>query len=89
VSAFVAHTAWHWTADRFDRLRQFGWPAVSAASIASAMRWAMAVLLVVGVVVWLCRRHKGHAAVVGTSTSSQSAWRLSQLKTHRRSRPSG
>ena len=60
VSALVAHTAWHWTTDRFDRLRQFGWPAVSGASIASAMRWAIAALLIVGVV-WLFRRQKGHA----------------------------
>ncbi|MFM9888064.1 MAG: HupE/UreJ family protein [Burkholderiales bacterium] len=27
VSALVAHTAWHWTSDRFDALRKVNWPA--------------------------------------------------------------
>src|SRR5436190_12461654 len=27
LSALVAHTAWHWTAERWQRLRQFDWPS--------------------------------------------------------------
>src|SRR5205814_2171417 len=31
LSALVAHTAWHWMTDRFDVLRQFPWPEITAA----------------------------------------------------------
>ena len=30
LSAIVAHTAWHWTGERWERLRQFAWPAFDA-----------------------------------------------------------
>ncbi len=43
LSAFVAHTAWHWTAERWDRLRQFEWPAPGLVM----MMWGVRVLLVV------------------------------------------
>ena len=52
LSAFVAHTGWHWTLDRFATLRQFPRPSFTASDIASAMRWLMA-LVVVGAVAWL------------------------------------
>jgi HupE/UreJ protein len=45
LSALVAHTAWHWTADRWERLRQFDLPSVTAAGMASATRWVMAAVL--------------------------------------------
>jgi len=64
LSALVAHTGWHWMIDRGERLRQFGWPAISAAQLASAMRWLM-VLLVLAGGVWLIgvlRRRKGRVA---------------------------
>jgi hypothetical protein len=50
LSAFVAHTGWHWMIDRADRLRQFTfqWPALSAALLAGVMRWLMLVLLLAG-----------------------------------------
>ena len=54
LSAFVAHTGWHWTVERADRLRQFPWPALDLATLASAMRWTMA-LLVLGALMWLVR----------------------------------
>ncbi|MEO8158528.1 MAG: HupE/UreJ family protein [Betaproteobacteria bacterium] len=54
LSALVAHTAWHWMLERGDKLRQFPWPAFDAATAASAMRWAMA-LLVVGGIAWFGR----------------------------------
>ncbi len=44
LSALVAHTAWHWMIERGEQLRQFPWPALDAASLASAMRWLMAIL---------------------------------------------
>ena len=55
LSAIVAHTAWHWMTDRFDMLRQFPWPAVTAADAASAIRWAMALIAVVSAAYLLSR----------------------------------
>jgi len=45
LSALVAHTAWHWMLERGDKLRQFPFPDFDAATIAAAMRAAMAVLV--------------------------------------------
>lgn len=55
LSAIVAHTAWHWMIDRGGRLREFPWPALNAAFLASVMRWMM-VLLVLGGLVWIISR---------------------------------
>ena len=52
LSALVAHTAWHWTADRWGRLHQFAWPAFDAAAIAALIRLVM-VFVVAGVLVWM------------------------------------
>jgi len=57
LSALVAHTGWHWMTERWDRLRQFPfqWPAVNAALLAGAMRWAMLILILAGAL-WLGMR---------------------------------
>ena len=55
LSALVAHTAWHWMIDRFGVLRQFPWPELTAADLASGIRWLMALIAVVGVA-WLLSR---------------------------------
>ncbi len=54
LSALVAHTAWHWMTDRWSTLRQFPfqWPVIDAAFLASAMRWAMVLVALAGLV-WL------------------------------------
>ena len=41
LSAFVAHTAWHWMLDRADAMKRFPfhWLALGADFIASALRW--------------------------------------------------
>ncbi len=54
LSALVAHTGWHWMAERFDRLRRFPfqWPALDAALLASAVRWLM-LAVIAGGLVWL------------------------------------
>jgi len=54
LSAIVAHTAWHWTWDRWGILRQFRfeWPAFDLAFWALAMRWAM-VIVALGGFYWL------------------------------------
>ena len=52
VSALVAHTGWHWTTGRFEALRQFPWPALTVAGVASGTRWMM-LLVAVAAVTWL------------------------------------
>ncbi len=54
LSALVAHTAWHWMMERFDRLRQFRfeWPEINAAFLAGALRWLM-LLVIVAALWWL------------------------------------
>ena len=54
VSALVAHTAWHWMADRASVLSQyrFEWPAVNIILLAGAMRWMMALVILAGLI-WL------------------------------------
>lgn len=50
LSAFVAHTAWHWALERWSALAEyrFQWPAFDAALLASGMRAVMVLLIVVG-----------------------------------------
>jgi hypothetical protein len=52
LSAFVAHTGWHWMIDRGNYLRQFPfeWPALNAALLASTMRWLVLVVALAGIV---------------------------------------
>jgi hypothetical protein len=56
LSALVAHTAWHWMIERGERLSRFPfeWPDLTAAFLASAMRWAMLALIAAGVM-WVVR----------------------------------
>ena len=61
VSALVAHTGWHWMLERGERLSQFPWPALDASTLASAMRWAMGLLIVAGLA-WLLRARSGGKA---------------------------
>lgn len=60
VSAFVAHTAWHWLVERWDQLRQFAWPALDAAALATALRVLMAVVAIAAVI-WLRGRLRSRA----------------------------
>jgi hypothetical protein len=65
LSAFVAHTAWHWTTERVEQLRQFPWPEVTAAGIARGLRWVMAALILggaLGLVRGLVRRNRQRAS---------------------------
>lgn len=54
LSALVAHTAWHWTTERGAQLLQFPWPAMDVGLLVTIVRWAMAVVGVIGGV-WLIR----------------------------------
>lgn len=42
LSALVAHTAWHWMIERGSDLGKHPWPALNAATLSSALWWAMA-----------------------------------------------
>jgi len=52
LSVLVGHTAWHWLLERSERLGKFPWPAFDAGSLAGAMRWLMA-LLILAALAWL------------------------------------
>jgi hypothetical protein len=52
LSVLVGHTAWHWMIERFATLQMFPWPEVTAAELASALRWLM-VLVALSAAAWL------------------------------------
>ena len=54
LSTLVGHTAWHWMTERYSVLRQFRfeWPVIDAAFLASALRWAMLLVIAAGLY-WL------------------------------------
>ena len=73
LSAIVAHTAWHWMADRFGVLRHYRWPALTAAGLASGIRWLILVLAVAGAhAVWRARA-RNWSRVSSTSAPEGSA----------------
>ncbi len=63
LSALVAHAAWHWMTDRWERLRQFAWPPLDAASLAGGLRLLMIVVAALGlawiVSLFFARRRSG------------------------------
>jgi hypothetical protein len=52
LSAFVAHTAWHWTLDRGEQLRQFAWPTLDPTTMVVVLRWVTGAVILAGIV-WL------------------------------------
>jgi hypothetical protein len=52
LSVLVAHTAWHWMLERFDVLRQFPYPAITAAGVAAGLRWGI-VVVVIAAIAWV------------------------------------
>jgi hypothetical protein len=53
LSAIVAHIAWHWMIERGEQLAKFPFPKIDAASLASAIRGLMAVLILAGGVMFV------------------------------------
>jgi hypothetical protein len=53
LSTIVAHTGWHWMAERWDTLSRFPFPTLDAAAWASLMRWAMAAIVTALVLWWM------------------------------------
>lgn len=72
LSTLIAHTAWHWTSERWAILRQFRfeWPAFDLAFWASAMRWGMLVVLLVGLY-WLAGLWRGATPSASEPRSSR------------------
>lgn len=73
LSALAAHTAWHWTTERWTDLRQYRFSVapVDASWIATAARWAMLVLIaagLVGLTADLARRYLRAAGAWRTGT---------------------
>jgi HupE / UreJ protein len=54
VSALATRTAWQWMFERWNSLAKFPYPRLDAAFLASAMRGAMATLIIAGAV-WLVK----------------------------------
>jgi hypothetical protein len=52
LSAIVAHTAWHWMDERWERLRQFRAPSVDVFVLLTIVRWTIAAVFVTAVI-WL------------------------------------
>ncbi len=76
VSALVAHTGWHWMTDRWEHFRHFKLqpPVMSAALLASALRWAIAVMVLAALLWMLVRRlnRPGRAAPPAAVYTSRS-----------------
>jgi len=51
LSAIVAHTGWHWMLERGNQLRQFPWPPLDAAMIASLLRILM-LFVIASALIW-------------------------------------
>lgn len=58
LSAMIAHTGWHWTAERWDDLRRFTfeWPVMDALFLAKAMRSLAVAVALAGLLIWIQRR---------------------------------
>jgi hypothetical protein len=75
LSALVVHTGWHWMTERADRLRQFQiqWPPLTAALLASVLRWLMLVLAL-GALLWFISgllRKRNQRRAEGETASTQ------------------
>src|SRR4051812_3931195 len=56
LSALVAHTGWHWMAERADILWKTPWPQLDGAALVTLGRWVAGLLLAFGAVRWIARR---------------------------------
>jgi hypothetical protein len=71
LSALVAHQAWHWMEDRFETLKQFPWPTITAGGLKSALGWLI-LLVALAAIIWvvsLATRRREHP-VMGKTTNS-------------------
>jgi hypothetical protein len=52
LSALVGHTAWHWTAERWERLRQFDWPSPGPFTLLWMVR-GLLIFVAAAAVIWI------------------------------------
>ena len=68
LSAFVAHTAWHWMIERGSVLMLYPWPTVDAVALSRLLWWLIAVVAMAGLL-WLVsgavRRFQGAGREAG------------------------
>jgi len=55
LSAFAAHTAWHWMMERWEALKLAPWPTLDAAAVVTLARWVAALLLVFGAINYVAK----------------------------------
>jgi hypothetical protein len=71
LSALVAHTAWHWMAERWGVLSKYHipLPEMTPAFLASVLRWLMVAVAIAGVVWWVrvVRQGKARKAAGGAA----------------------
>ena len=70
ISALVAHTSWHWMAERYGVLTQYDltWAAFGNALLVGIMPWLIA-LLVAATIAWYAARHARRQHSAGEATA--------------------
>ncbi len=73
LSAIVAHTGWHWMLDRSEVLWKVEWPRMDWAAAVTLSRWAIGILIVMGLASLAVKRlgARRHAVAPDTSGDSQ------------------
>jgi hypothetical protein len=77
LSALVAHTAWHWMAERWETFRRFPLPALDTAFYAGAARWLLAILALGGLLAMAARLLQRSPGKMAPSCDDSSASRPS------------
>jgi HupE/UreJ protein len=54
LSALIAHTAWHWMTERWERLSRFAWPSIDAV-VAARLLWWLTIAVIAAGLVWFVR----------------------------------
>jgi hypothetical protein len=72
LSALIAHTAWHWLIERFDRLRQFQGPSFDATDLSTILEWAFA-FVAIGAAIWVARMVQRRVKRAGLQPDSKAS----------------
>ncbi len=73
LSAFVAHTAWHWMMERWQVLWQTQWPVINGAAVMILARWIAVLLLAGGAAQLLARYVQGRRTAIPGITPGMTA----------------
>jgi hypothetical protein len=79
LSALVAHTAWHWTGERWSKLRQFAWPTLDLLTIVTLLR-GLLVILAIAAATWIAitivSRRRAHVPIEDPAPSERKRARV-------------